>query len=146
MFPDTSRGPSARKLAQADRVAILQRVPLFASVPKRHIKQIARLTRLEQFEPDQDLITQGQPSKAAFILTAGKAGVHRRGHRTVEVGPGDIVGELGLLLDRPRLATVRSLTPIECLALDRNGLKSCVTDLPGLGWYLLQTVAERLSN
>ena len=69
-----------------------------------------------------------------------------RNGRTAQVGPGDVVGELGLLLDRARNATVRARTPLECLALGRDDLKAAVMASPELGWTLLCTVAERLDG
>ncbi len=146
IYLDTSRRRDPSKLAQADRLEMLARVPLFEGAAKRHLRHLAKLTRLEQFEAERELITQGQPSRAAFVVVAGTATVRRNGRRIADVGPGDIVGELGLLLDQPRNATVRSTTPMLCLALDRAGLRSAVLEHPAFGWHLLQTVAHRLSG
>jgi CRP-like cAMP-binding protein len=145
-IPSPSPGPNQRKIAQAERMEILGRLPLFDGATKRHLREIARQTRLEQFEPDQDLVVEGQPSTAAFVIVAGRAAVRRKGRKVAEVGPGEIVGELGLLTDRPRNATVRALGPVECLALDRLGLYAAATEHPALGWHLLTTVAHRLSD
>lgn len=142
---ESSAGGGRRNVAQAQRVALLEGVPLFDGVPKRHLRHLAKLTRIEQFEAGQDMIVEGQPATTAFVIIAGSATVRRRGRRIGSVGAGDVVGELGLILNRPRAATVRTDTPVECLALDRRGLESAVKELPGLGWLLLQTVADRLA-
>lgn len=144
-LPMPSEG-NPQKYALVHRVATLQQVALFEGVPKRHLRQVAKLTRIEQFDTDQELLSEGQPSTVAFVLIAGRAVVHKNGRKIAELGPGDIAGELGLLLDRPRVATVRSKGPVECLALDRRALKAAVEESPGLGWHLLQTVAQRLSD
>lgn len=145
-FPSPSPGVDPRKVAQAERLELLGRQPLFDGATKRHLREIARHTRLEQFEPDQELLVEGQPSSAAFVIVAGRAAVRRKGRKLAEVGPGDIVGELGLLADRPRNATVQAIGPMECLALDRAGLRTAVLEHPALGWNLLGTVAERLAD
>ncbi|MEM9465758.1 MAG: cyclic nucleotide-binding domain-containing protein [Actinomycetota bacterium] len=145
-IPSPSGSADRRKVAQAERMEILGRLPLFDGAAKRHLRAIARATRLEQFDPDQDLLVEGQPSTSAFVIVAGRAAVRRGGRKVAEVGPGDIVGELGLLTDRPRNATVRTTGPMECLALDRAGLQAAVMEHPALGWHLLGTVADRLSG
>ena len=145
-IPSPSPGVDQRKLAQAARIEILGRLPLFAGAAKRHLRGIARVTRLEQFEADQDLLVEGQPSASALIVVAGRGVVRRNGRKIAEVGPGDIIGELGLLTDQPRSATVRTTGPMECLVLDRQGLQAAVMDHPALGWQLLGTVADRLSG
>lgn len=144
IFPDTRR-PSAGRLALAERVALLETVEFFEGAAKKHLRQIARPARLEQFDTDQELMSEGQPSTTAFVIVAGSAEVRRKGRKVAAVGRGDIVGELGLLLDRPRNATVRSTSPLQCLALDRAALKATVTEYPAFGWHLLQTIAARLS-
>ena len=140
----TSKDP--RKLAQTQRVAILEQVPLFEGVAKRHLRHIAKLSKIERFEPEQDILVQGRSPKAAFVVIVGTAAVRKNGRKIADVGQGDFVGELGLLLDRPRNASVRATSSVECLALDRAGLKATIIEFPALGWHLLQTVANRLSD
>jgi CRP-like cAMP-binding protein len=143
---DRSLGQTRPAVSQANRVAFLQRIPFFDGVSKRHLRHIAKLTGVKQFEPGQDLFTEGQPSDLAYVVVAGTAVVRRNGRKINDVAPGDFVGELGLLLDRPRTASVISTAPMQCLTLDRKGLKSAVVEFPELGWRLLTTVADRLSN
>lgn len=80
------------------------------------------------------------------MIVAGHAVVHRDGRKIAERGPGDILGELGLLLHRDHVATVTATSPLEVLVLPQLALRQAVDEIPGLGWKLLQTVAERLSE
>jgi CRP-like cAMP-binding protein len=131
---------------QDERVRMLGELALFRGCTKRQLRTLAKLTRIVQLEPGEMLVTAGATSTDAYLISAGSAEVKGRGGRAVRFGPGDVVGELGLLLDRPRNATVRATTPLECLALGRNDLKAAVETSPELGWSLLQTVAERLDG
>ncbi len=131
---------------QDDRVRLLGGLTLFKGCSKRQLKALAKVTRVVQIEPGEMLITAGAASTDAYLITAGSAEVKNRNGRKVQFGPGDVVGELGLLLERPRNATVRAITPLECLALGRSDLKAAVETSPELGWSLLQTVAERLDG
>ena len=80
------------------------------------------------------------------MIVAGHAVVRRNGRKVAERGPGDILGELGLLLHRDHVATVSATTPLEVLVLPQRALREAVEEIPGLGWKLLQTVAERMSE
>jgi putative ABC transport system ATP-binding protein len=136
---------------QDERVRLLGGLALFRGCTKRQLRSVAKLARVVQIEPGEMLITAGSASTDAYLITAGSAEatgskVKGRGGSTVRFGPGDVVGELGLLLDRPRSATVRATTPLECLALGRDDLRAAVETSPELGWSLLQTVAERLDG
>jgi len=91
------------------------------------------------------LFEQGQPASAAYVIVAGHVEVRREGRVIAELGPGQVVGELGLLLRRAHSATVTATTPIEVVALSQAALKEAVEEVPGLAWHLLQAVAERLS-
>ena len=136
---------SAAKVALARRTELLGSVPLFAGVSKRHLRSLAKRTRLEVFEAGQDMVTQGEPSTAAFIVVAGSAVVRRNGRKVADIAGNDLAGELGLLIDRPRNASVRTTTPVEAIALDRKAQKAAIEEYPTLGWHLLETVADRLS-
>ena len=131
---------------QDERARLLAASSLFRGCTKRQLRSIAKVTRVVQVEAGQVLVTAGAISTDAYLITAGSAEVKGRNGRTAQVGPGDVVGELGLLLDRARNATVRARTPLECLALGRDDLKAAVLASPELGWTLLCTVAERLDG
>ncbi len=145
-FPDPGRARSARRLKLDDRVDRLAGLALFEGWSKRDLRNIARNTREEMIEPDQFLIREGSPAREAYVIIGGEAVVRSKGRRLAALGPGDIVGELGLLLHRPRTASVQALTPLEYLVLEQANLKDCVERSPHLGWLLLQTVANRLSD
>lgn len=136
---------SARRMKLDDKAALLAALPLFGACTKRHLKSLAKLTRAVQVEPEAPLFTEGAPSTEAYVIVAGTAEVRSKGRKVAVLGPGEIVGELGLLLERPRNATVRALTPIDTLAISRDDLKAAVLESPELGWALLEAVAHRLS-
>lgn len=144
-FDLPQRRKDPRAIALAERVDLLKSVPLFAGAAKRHLRSLARQSRVELFEPGQNLVTEGRESTSAFVIVAGTAVVRRKGRKVAEVGPNELVGELGLLIGRPRIGTVSALTPLEAIAVDERGLRAAVQEFPAFGWYLVQTVAERLS-
>jgi CRP-like cAMP-binding protein len=125
----------------ADHLAAL---PLFASCSKRELRHLAGMARAHQLDVGQHVLEQGQPANAAYIIVAGRAEVRRDDVSVAELGPGQVVGELGLLLRGNHSATVTATTPIEIVELPRAALQEAVEEVPGLAWNLLQAVAERL--
>jgi CRP-like cAMP-binding protein len=132
-------------MRQEDRMQALRGSSLFSSCSARQLKALAKVARVVRVDVGEVLITKDSPSSDAYIITAGTAEV-RKGNRTLTLGAGDVVGELGLLLDRPRNATVRATSSLECVALSRADLKAAVGASPDLGWTLLQAVAARLDG
>jgi len=127
--------------ARADQ---LVRVPLFERCSKRELRRLADESHVEQIEPGERLVSRGSPSSQLYVVLAGRAHIERDGRTVDQVGPGDVVGELGVLLDEPRNADVVADTPLEVLRLDRGGLQRALDEVPGMSWTLLTAVAERL--
>ena len=71
---------------------------------------------------------QGAPGDDFYALGAGRVEIIREGTKTRERGPGEHVGELALLLDQPRIATVRAITPVRAFRLDRAGFDRLLRD------------------
>lgn len=130
-----------QRQARADQLA---RVPLFERCSKRELRRLARESHLEQVDAGQALVTTGSPPRQLYVILAGTAVVRRDGRTVGRLGLGEVVGELGVLCDAPRNADVVAETPLEVLGLDRAGLRRALDEVPGMGWKLLNTVAERL--
>ena len=133
-------------MQQRQRVAQLSKVPLFATCSKRELSRLLSLARTETVEAGHTLFVEGAPSSNLYVIVSGTAAVKRNGRRIGRAGPGDVVGELGVILGGPRTATVLAETPIEWLVLDQASLRAAIDEVPGLGWHLLQSVAARLDQ
>jgi CRP-like cAMP-binding protein len=133
-------------MQQRQRIAQLSKVPLFADCSKRELGRLLSRTRTETVDAGHTLFVEGAPSSNLYVLLTGSAIVKKNGRRIGRVGPGDVVGELGVILGGPRSATVQAETPIEWLVLDQASLRAAIDEVPGLGWHLLHSVAARLED
>lgn len=133
-------------MQQRQRVAQLSEVPLFANCSKRELSRLLSRVRTESVDAGHTLFVEGAPSSNLYVILSGSAVVRRNGRRIARVGPGDVVGELSVILGGPRTATVEADTPIEWLVLDRESLREAIDEVPGLGWNVLQSVAARLDQ
>ena len=105
-------------------VVFLQKVPLFQGLNHRHLEHLAKRMVERQFAAGQSIVTQGQGGEGFFVIVSGKAEAireHSDGIKTVvnTFGPTDFFGELALLDDGLRTASVVSSEPVQCLALTR---------------------------
>ena len=133
-------------MQQRQQVAQLSKVPLFANCSKRELARLLSLGRTETVDAGHTLFVEGAPSSNLYVVLTGSAVVKKNGRRIARVGPGDVVGEISVILGGPRTATVQAETPIEWLVLDQASLRAAIDEVPGLGWHLLQSVAARLDQ
>jgi CRP/FNR family transcriptional regulator, cyclic AMP receptor protein len=90
------------------------------------------------------LCREGAPGRQAFIIVDGQAAVTLGGKEIARLGPGDPCGEMALLEQAPRTATVTALTPMEALVLSPSDFLSLLTDAPTVTRRLLVSLSHRL--
>ncbi len=135
--------PNAKDTAQ-----FLERVPLFQNLNHRQIQILARRMVEREFPAGATIVTQGQGGEGLFIVALGKAEAireRRDGERvTVNVfGPTDFFGELALLDDGPRTASVVAVEPTRCLVLSRWDFLAEVSRDAEMAVLILQELAKR---
>jgi CRP-like cAMP-binding protein len=126
------------------KIDLLRRVPLFAGCSRRELLWIARVADETTFAPGKVLVKEGAPGGEFFVLVDGSAEIRRKGKKIITVGPGDFFGEIALLTDRPRNATVTTTSPVDALVVTKWSLRQLVAAQPLVGLKLMRAVAERL--
>ena len=124
----------------------LHHVPLFAGCSKKELAWIARDSDIVSFKAGRVLIEQGQPGREAFIITKGIAKVSRGGKTLAKVGAGEMVGELALLDNGPRTASVVCETDVEAVVISQKHLHGVLHEVPSLARKLLSTLAGRIRD
>jgi ATP-binding cassette subfamily B protein len=117
------RRQSGVRLTGVD-VEWLREIPLFEDVDSTTLSELASLFSTEQIPEDRDIIREGDPGDRFYILVRGKAEVIKGTTRVAVLQDGDYFGEIALLSDQPRNATVRSMTPCVCLILQRDHFRA----------------------
>lgn len=115
------------------RVAVLRRADPLQHLGAAALEALARAARVRDFAPGEALIRQGEPGTDFFVLTTGHVQVTQGGRLLVELGPGAGVGELALLLNVPRTATVRAIDHVSTLRVDRDSFLVALTRQPPPG-------------
>ena len=124
----------------------LAAVPLFADLSKKELRTIAHLaTYLE--EPAGSVLTaEGASGNEFIIVLEGEVEVRQGDTVVAERGPGDFFGEIALLDNRPRTATVIAKTPVQIEVIGRQEFSGMLAEVPELAGKLMATMAQRLAD
>jgi CRP-like cAMP-binding protein len=95
---------------------VLEAVPLFSGLPPSDLEDIVRLGQKVSFDAGVDIVQSGDPGDSMYVLLEGRTDVDVGG-RFHRLGPGDFFGEMALLGVRKRLATVKTIDPVEALKI-----------------------------
>jgi CRP-like cAMP-binding protein len=127
-------------------VDALKEVPLLSCLSQRELKRVARNVREQSFAPGTTVIREGKMSGVGFfIVVEGEAEVSAGGAGLGRLHPGDHFGELALIGQRERTATVTAVTPLTCLFMATWDLEELVKSSPETAWKLLRHVVDLLA-
>ena len=124
----------------------LRRVVLFAGLTKKELERVASAGSELEVPAGKVLMEQGHSGSDAFIVLKGTFVVRRNGRKVAELGEGDIVGELALLDDGPRSATVECTADGSVFIISRGQFRAVLDDIPTLSHKLLAALAGRIRN
>lgn len=131
---------------RADLLDTFRTIPLFASCTDDELREIDSVADEVHVEAGRALIRQGELGREFIVLVDGEVAVSRDGEEIVRLGPGAHFGELALLVDHPRNATVTAVTPLTLQVVDRRGFTTILDNSPHLTKNLLISLARRLSE
>jgi CRP/FNR family transcriptional regulator, cyclic AMP receptor protein len=125
-------------------VEALRRVPLFANLEDEELAQVALLFKERRFAAGQTVVKEGSDGAAFFLIDSGKATVAVRGSERATLGPGDHFGEIALIDEGIRSATISATTDLVCYGLTLWEFRPLVIGNGEIGWKLLQSLATYL--
>lgn len=129
---------------QAEKIEYLKKVPLFDGMSKKDLTAIARAADEVEVTSGEIILFQDDSAAAAYVLVSAEAIVRRNNRKVAELGPGDVVGELALITESPRNATVIATTDGTILEIHRRHFQALIGDSPRLSRRLLVQLADRL--
>jgi CRP/FNR family cyclic AMP-dependent transcriptional regulator len=133
-----------RDVTKTDVVKMLSEVPLFSELSKKELESLARSAKEVNHKQGAVLAKEGDSGLGFFLIADGTASVSVRGRPRAKMGPGDFFGEISLLDQGPRSATVVAETPVRLIGITQWVFKRLVEQNPALAWKLLRVMATRL--
>ena len=131
---------------------VLAEVSLFAALPPTGLTRLAQQGKTRHFPAGSRLMHQGDVSVSMYIIVEGRVRVERSHPALLgpvllaELGPGEVVGEIGVLDGEPRTATVTAVKDTETLELDAATLELTILAYPEVGTALLRVLSRRLRS
>ena len=133
-----------------DEVDLLRKVPLFAHLDPAKLKLLAFTSTRMVFRPSQELFRQGDEGDAAYLILSGEADVVAEtpaGEVPVAtVGQNAIVGEIAILCEVPRTATVRAASRLETLKIEKEHFLRLIREFPDMGVEIMRELGQRLTR
>jgi pyruvate,water dikinase len=127
-------------------VEALERVPLFAELDPDEVEQIARLFKVRRFSAGETVIREGSGGAAFFLIDSGEATVSIRGAERAKLKPGDHFGEIALIDQGHRVATITASSDLVCFGLTFWEFRPLVLSNGAIGWKLLESMAKMLRD
>ena len=128
------------------RIRLLSGVALFSPCAKHELRQIAALVDEVDAPKGKTLVREGDTGSEFFVVVEGTATATRRGRKVATIGPGSFFGELALLDQGPRAATVTADTDMRLLVLTSRAFSTVLEDVPSVSRKVLRGLAERLRS
>lgn len=132
-----------RKNAKADLIA---GVPLFAGCSRRELGEVATIADELDLPEGATLIREGERGREFLIVVEGSVKVTRKGRKLNELGAGSWVGEIALVADVPRTATVVATSPVRLLVITDRAFQQVLRATPSIAAKVLQSLGERLQR
>jgi CRP/FNR family transcriptional regulator, cyclic AMP receptor protein len=130
--------------SQDTKVDALRRAALFEGLSRRQLVQLARVSEDLEVPAGEVLCKEGQLGREFFVIIDGEVEVTKDGKQLAVRGGGEFFGEIALLEQIPRTATVTARTPLRFFVLTRRDFQQLLRDNPGVELKILRALARRL--
>jgi HEAT repeat protein/ATP/ADP translocase len=151
METDTVQDASNQPLTNMEKITFLKESPFFAALPLEELYHIALSVQEESVPAETTVIEQGTAGDKMYIVVAGGLEVRRYdeggqegGLRVAELGEKQVVGEMSLLDDEPRSASVISMTQCRLLSLERGDLERILRRYSSIAFSMMRILSKRL--
>lgn len=126
------------------KVELLHAVPLFANCSKAELERIASLADELDLADGATLIREGERGREFLVIVDGTVRVTKRGKTVRDLESGDFIGEIALISDVPRTATVTATSPVRLLVVTDRAFRGLIEEMPSIATKVLQSLGERL--
>ena len=132
------------RLHKETKVDLMKAVPLFSGCSKAELQKIAALADELDLGEGATLIREGERGREFIVIVDGTVRVTRGGKKLRDLGAGDFIGEIALVSDVPRTATVTATAPVRLLVVTDRAFRGLIEQMPSIATKVLQSLGQRL--
>jgi CRP/FNR family cyclic AMP-dependent transcriptional regulator len=132
-------------LHRNQKVELIKQVPLFANCSKHELEEIAHIADEIDLNEGKEMTREGSRGREFFVLLEGDADVTKDGQSINKLSSGDFFGEIALVSDTPRTATVTATSPVRALVITDRSFRRLLDESPEIQRKVLVALAERLA-
>ena len=126
------------------KLELLRHVPLLDGLSRKDLEEVGQLADEVDVPDGQVLTREGAPGSEFFVIVDGAVRIEQGGTEMTTLGPGDFLGEIALLDDRPRTATATAVGPTALLVLTRGGFRTLMMDFPTIEQTVMRALVDRI--
>ena len=135
-----------RMLGRDRKIELLRQVPLFADCSKQELREISLVADEIDLPAGYVLTREGASGQELVVIVEGKADVTRRGRKVNSVSSGDFIGEIAIVTESPRTASVKTTEPTFALVLTRRDFRALMKRVPSIQLKVLDSLAARMAE
>jgi CRP-like cAMP-binding protein len=128
------------------KVELIKRVPLFSHCSKKELGLVAQIADEIDLPEGKTLMREGDRGREFFVLVEGNADVRKGNRKLNTMGNGDFFGEIALVSQKPRTATVTTTSPVRALVVTEQSFRSLMDRVPDVQRKVLQALADRVAG
>ncbi len=128
----------------SETAEMLSRVPMFAGIDRKQLAKLVERMSERTFAEGETALEEGRGGAGFWLIETGNANVSIGGSQVRTLGPGDYFGEIALIDDGPRSASVVAATDLQCRGIAAWEFKGFVIEHPEAAWAIMETLARRL--
>lgn len=125
------------------KTQLISKAPLFSHCSKGELQEIASIADEIDIAEGKELTTEGSPGREFFVIIEGTASVQQDGEQINDLGPGDFFGEVALVKDTPRTATVTATSPVRALVVTAQNFRRLIEQQPDIERTVLKALVDR---
>ena len=126
------------------KLELLRHVPLLDGLSRKDLEEVGQLADEVDVPDGQVLTREGAPGSEFFVIVDGAVRIEQGGTEMTTLGPGDFLGEIALLDDRPRTATATAVGPTALIVLTRGGFRTLMMDFPTIERTVMRALVDRI--
>jgi CRP-like cAMP-binding protein len=144
MIASNGHGGGVTLATKQEKLELLGAVPLFSDLTKKDLERILATTKETHHADGDSVVTEGRGGVGFHLITDGKARVVRSGRTVAHLGPGEFFGEMALVDDAPRSASVVAESELETVVISKWEFRPLLKTHPEMAWKLIEHLVARV--